>query len=174
MLGIVAAYGRPMPKNRDRAADSRRLKAARWLAGTGRNDRGQLIALPVAELAGMEPLKRNRISASRLEEIEQERTDARDMELEKVAEALELPASFLLRGTATASDAVLDELRELREQVGALVEQSATPAQTVAELVTAMEQLVRAEVQRVAETEQSENASDQETDSPATGEADAP
>jgi len=135
MLGIAAPYGRPMPKNRDRAADSRRLKAARWLAGKDRrNKRGQLIALPVTELAEMEPLKRNRISASRLEEIEQERTEARDMELEKVAEALGLPTSFLLEGSpATPEDRVAEELGLLRKQVDDLAVSLSSGERTTAQ-----------------------------------------
>lgn len=72
----------------DRETISRRLKAARWLAGTGRNGKGTLVPLPAAELARHELLVRNGITASRIEEIEQERVDARPMELEKIGLAL--------------------------------------------------------------------------------------
>lgn len=91
MVGIVPAYGFAYM---DRATVSRRLKAARWLAGTGRNDRGQVVPVMAAELAELEPLVQNRLSKSRIEEIEQERTDARPMELRVIEDALGLPTGW--------------------------------------------------------------------------------
>lgn len=78
----------------ERETVSRRLKAARWLAGDRRNGRGQVIPLTATELAQREQLQRNRITASRIEEIEQERVDAREMELEQIALALGMARDY--------------------------------------------------------------------------------
>jgi transcriptional regulator with XRE-family HTH domain len=91
----------------ERSEVSRRLKAGRWLAGD-LNDKGKATALTPEELATREPLVRNRISANRLYEIEQERVDAREMELEKIAEALDLPPAFFL-ADAPATQLVSDD-----------------------------------------------------------------
>lgn len=77
----------------DRLQTSLRLKAARHLAGRlgEKGKRGQrAIPLPVGELADHELLRQNGVTANRLEEIEQMKTDARPMELEKIALALDL------------------------------------------------------------------------------------
>lgn len=74
----------------DRAQISARLKAARWLAGTA-DAEGRPRPLSVADLIDRAPLKSNRIRKNRIEGIEQAKVDARSMELEKIAEALELP-----------------------------------------------------------------------------------
>jgi hypothetical protein len=73
-----------------RAEISARLKAARWLASPTQGD-VKPTALSVKELAELEPLKRNEITKNRIEEVEQAKAKGRDMELEKVAEALGLP-----------------------------------------------------------------------------------
>lgn len=83
---------------------SRRLKAARWLAGAGRNDRGQLVPLDVRELEEREPLQRNRITANRIRDMEQERVDARELELEAIAEALGVPADWFERAEPLPAD----------------------------------------------------------------------
>lgn len=72
---------------------SRRLKAARWLAGDVGPD-GKPRALSVAELAQRDELVNNRISANRLEEIEQIKTQARPVELREIARALEVPEQW--------------------------------------------------------------------------------
>jgi transcriptional regulator with XRE-family HTH domain len=67
----------------DRAEVSRRLKAARALAG-----------IKVTELAAREPLRANGITANLIGETERQERDARPMELRVIAEALDLPAWF--------------------------------------------------------------------------------
>jgi transcriptional regulator with XRE-family HTH domain len=67
----------------DRTEVSRRLKAARALAG-----------VKVTELAEREPLRANGITANLIGETERQERDARPMELRVIAEALELPAWF--------------------------------------------------------------------------------
>lgn len=53
------------------------------------------MALPVSELVERAPLKENRISQNRVEELEQARVnEPRSMELEKIAEALSLPRGW--------------------------------------------------------------------------------
>lgn len=84
----------------DRSTVSRRLKAGRWLAGHDRNSRGQLIPLSADELAKRPPLLANRISANRIEEIEQEKVEARQMELEKIAQGLGLETTWFDAETA--------------------------------------------------------------------------
>ena len=72
---------------------SRRLKAARWLAG-GVDDRGRPVPLSPQELAEREPLRRNRITANAIMEIEQLKKQARPMELREIARALGLPEAW--------------------------------------------------------------------------------
>jgi transcriptional regulator with XRE-family HTH domain len=67
----------------ERADISRRLKAARALAG-----------VKVAELADRQQLRANGITANLVGEIERQERDARPMELRVIAEALELPGWF--------------------------------------------------------------------------------
>jgi len=76
-----------------------RLKAALWLAGRpGRpgTKEDPVVALSTAELAGHELLVQNDISRSKLDEILRLRRAAKPMELRVIADALELPAAFLL------------------------------------------------------------------------------
>jgi transcriptional regulator with XRE-family HTH domain len=72
---------------------SARLKAARWLAGVP-DENGRPRQLSVAALVQMEPIKRNKITKNRIEEIEQTKAEARLMELEKIAEALDTPVEW--------------------------------------------------------------------------------
>lgn len=107
----------------DRPEVSRRLKAARWLAG-GVNDKGQVFALETRDLAQCPQLVENKISVNRLEEIEQLKVDARPMELDKIAEAMGLPASWF-RAPKVAPltldvPVVMDAVRNLAEQIEAL------------------------------------------------------
>lgn len=107
----------------DPAEISRRLKAARWLAG-GVNDKDQPRALDVNELAQRAPLPDNNITANRIREIEQLEAKARPMELDKIAEALGMPADwFTVEKVApiTPNTAVIrDALSRLTEQVAGL------------------------------------------------------
>lgn len=104
-----------MPK--DRAMISRRLKAARWLAGEARDARGALAPLSAKELATRPQLVANRITTSRIEEIEQERVEARDMELEQIALALGQPRDYF--GTVPESgDLSPERLRLAGELLG--------------------------------------------------------
>jgi len=75
------------------AETSRRLKAARWLAGDT-DKKGRPKQLKIAELAQREPLPENGISKNRLEEIEQMKITAPPMELEKIAVALDVPIEW--------------------------------------------------------------------------------
>lgn len=78
------------PTRERRSEISRRLKAARWLAGDI-DDKGRPAPLSPEALAEREPLRRNNISANAISEIERMVKDARPMELREIAEALELP-----------------------------------------------------------------------------------
>lgn len=81
---------------------SLRLKAGRWLAGgLERRDRPnakpKAAALGVSALAEHPVLMENSITRNRLEEIEQLKTRARPMELEKIAGALGQPPDWFAR-----------------------------------------------------------------------------
>lgn len=76
-----------------RAEIARRLKAARWLAGTiGPSTKGrtgyEVKAITPAELAARDPLPANDLTATKLGAIERMERKATPMELEKIAEAL--------------------------------------------------------------------------------------
>lgn len=76
-----------------------RLKAALWLAGrSGRpgTKEDPVVSMSTAELATHELLVQNDISRSKLDEILRLRRDAKPMELRAIADALQLPAGFLL------------------------------------------------------------------------------
>lgn len=127
MSGIAPEYGR---KRMDRAEVSRRLKAARWLAG-GTNEKGLVAPLETRDLAQRPQLAENRISANRLEEIEQLKVDARPMELDKIAEAMGLPSSWF-RATKVAPltldvPAAMEAVRNLAEQIADLEATHAPP-----------------------------------------------
>lgn len=109
-LGFTVAHmAEPDP---ERVRVSLRLKAGRYLAGRADDD-GKPIALPVDELAKNPLLVANRITRNRLEEIEQTKTSARPMELEKIAVALGLPEDwFAALGSATQLDDAEHLLRE--------------------------------------------------------------
>lgn len=77
----------------DKAEISRRLKAARWLAG-GVDDNGRVIPLSPEDLAQRAPLADNGITANAIREIEQLKKDARPMELREICRALDLDARF--------------------------------------------------------------------------------
>lgn len=108
----------------DRATVSRRLKAGRWLAGTGRNGRGQIIALPTSELARHELLVANGITQSRLEEIEQENVPARPMELKKIALALNLSPAWFVQEGATLTPTQLQAAADLLGLLPALADRA--------------------------------------------------
>lgn len=77
----------------DQAETARRLKAARWLAG-GVKENGRPKELSTADLARHPLLAANGITDNRLQEAEQTTTTLRPMELEKIAQALDLPPAF--------------------------------------------------------------------------------
>lgn len=105
-----------------------RLKAALWLAGrSGRSGTREdpVVAMTTAELAEHELLVENDISRSKLDEVLRLRRDARPMELRVIAEALEIPASFLLSDDPFNPPEEQDNQRELAdalETIRALVE----------------------------------------------------
>lgn len=93
-----------------------RIKAALWLAGRpGRPNTKEdpVVAMSTAELAEHELLIANDISRSKLDEILRLRRDAKPMELRVVADALGLPATFLL-GDSPFDDEP-DERRDLAD-----------------------------------------------------------
>jgi hypothetical protein len=96
---------------------SRRLKAARWLAG-GVDAKGKPKELKVSELALRPPLPENGISANRLAEIEQLKITAPPMELEKIEEALGLPGWFFAESPVGASE---EAVRRAGEMLGPLL-----------------------------------------------------
>lgn len=77
----------------DRSEISRRLKAARWLAG-GEDANGRPTPLSAEDLAELQPLRRNGITANAIGEIERKVKDARPMELREIREALGLPMNW--------------------------------------------------------------------------------
>lgn len=93
---------------------SRRLKAARWLAG-GIDEKGRPAPLSPQELAAREPLVRNGITANAIMEIEQLIRRPRPMELRTIAEALGLRGDWFTAGieftpptVARLTQAILD------------------------------------------------------------------
>jgi transcriptional regulator with XRE-family HTH domain len=94
----------------ERVRISLRLKAGRHLAGRVDED-GKPAAMSVAELAEHPELVTNGISRNRLEEIEQIKTSARPMELDRIALALGLPPDWF-EPPATRLDVAERVLRE--------------------------------------------------------------
>ena len=97
----------------DRAHVSRRLKAARWLAG-GEDEKGRPVPLSPEELAQREPLLRNGISANAISEIERMVKDARPMERRELCRALDLPATWFDFSTPLELDAT-ETINSLRQ-----------------------------------------------------------
>lgn len=95
----------------DGAEVSRRLKAARWLAG-GVDAKGKPIPLSPRKLAQHERLQRNGISANAIEEFEQLRREPREMELRVITEALELPSTWF---SGAVTDPVADRLQAIEQ-----------------------------------------------------------
>lgn len=106
----------------DRAEVSRRLKAARWLAG-GLDDKGRPVPLSPDELAAREPLVSNGISANAIAEIERMYKDARPMELRELAEALGMAPWWFL--DVPIAERVPATQRSVTDLLEALVSQSA-------------------------------------------------
>lgn len=131
--------GIPDPQEDTRLQVSLRIKAARHLRGARKSEgkREGAVALSTAELARHPVLVSNSIARTRIEDIEQMKVDARPMELEKLAEALEVPAGFLIDGRwpaaggaakNTTAESGIDEqlLQRLDAQDRALAEIRAT------------------------------------------------
>ena len=129
-----------MRNRRDkRLRDSLRLKAARYLAGSVATD-GRLRAVPltVENLAKRPELQANGISANRIEEIEQMRTDARPMELQLIAKVLGLPETWFTSEDVDelvyrdgSPDTVPDRLSAIEEQLRLARAETATRAAEV-------------------------------------------
>lgn len=83
------------PLNIDRVELSRRLKAARWLAG-GTDARGNPVDMTREELAQLPALVRNGITANELSEIERVnvKKDIFDYHLTSIIDALDLPEAY--------------------------------------------------------------------------------
>lgn len=107
-----------------RLRTSLRLKAARYLAGglseDGKDGKRRAVPMPVDVLAQHETLVVNGITRNRLLEIEQLVTDARPMELERIAEALGVPAAFL------TDDLTVTSVQRQLNDIAASVERMAT------------------------------------------------
>jgi hypothetical protein len=89
---------------------SRRLKAARWLAGTATDANGKPLALTADELAKREPMASNGLTANAIGELERMTRVLRPMEIRIIASALGVPYSFfegpdLLFSAQPAADA---------------------------------------------------------------------
>lgn len=110
-------FGRYVALAMHRADVSRRLKAARWLAG-GIDEKGRVTSLTVEALAQLAPLPENGISQNRLEEIEQQKVDARPMELEKIARALGVPDAWFSAPTPIQPALSEDVVRRAAELLG--------------------------------------------------------
>ena len=105
-----------------RAETSRRLKAARWLAG-GVDAKGKPDELKREDLALRSPLPENGITANRLHEIEQMKIAARPMELDRIAEALGLPHEWFTSATLPVASA--EAVRQSAEMLGPLLDAAA-------------------------------------------------
>lgn len=105
----------PADDPQDRLRVSLRLKAARHLAG-GLNENGSPSALPTRVLAACPILVANNITNNRLQEIEQMKTEAREMELERIARALSLGPDWfsapLLRPQEAEAEAIERDLAD--------------------------------------------------------------
>ena len=103
---------------------ARRLKAARWLAGSV-DANGKPRPLSTRELAARPPLPANRITANRLEEIEQMKITPPPMELERIALALGVPVYWLTSDESPLTntpdvDQIMRAVSDLAAQVAAL------------------------------------------------------
>jgi hypothetical protein len=115
----------------EKAEVSRRLKAARWLRG-GTDEKGRPAPLAPEDLAMMEPLRRNGISANAITEIERMVKDARPMELREIRDALDLPTPWF--------DAPITERERLRS-IEAKVDQTLALLQQLVGILTRLADL---------------------------------
>jgi hypothetical protein len=93
--------------DRRRIQVSLRLKAARYLAGRAGSQ--GVMPIPVPELAEHPLLRDNRITRNRIEEIEQMKVTARQLELDALARALDLSPEWFSQ--AHDRPPLADELR---------------------------------------------------------------
>lgn len=100
----------------DRAEISRRLKAARWLAG-GVDEKGRPLPLSPEDLAQREQLKRNGITANAISEIERLVKDARPMELREISDALGLSRAWFTADEPAAESPQLARIEEMLSQL---------------------------------------------------------
>lgn len=98
-----------------------RLKAARFLAGQLQESKKgkEAVALPVKDLIKREPLRANRYAVDRIEGYEQMRIVPRPMDLERMAEALEVPAQFFV---AESPATLINGGNELGEKLSSLAD----------------------------------------------------
>lgn len=82
-----------MTEDERRLQISLRMKAARYLAGS-RGEKGGATALPNKEVAQRGPLLNEKVSANKLEEVEQMRATLRGSEMDAYIAALRLPADW--------------------------------------------------------------------------------
>lgn len=98
---------------------SRRLKAARWLAGN-EDEKGRVAPLTPEELAQRDELVENGITANAISEFERKIRPARPMELRAIATALELPPDWFTGDGGGTSPSLTDAFRELEDLRGLL------------------------------------------------------
>jgi hypothetical protein len=100
------------PELERRAEVARRLKAARWLAGTVRIDekgKARVVALSPQELAERPPLPENEITSHLIGAIERMERPTRPMELTSIAHALRVPKTWFSE-SPTAINASLENV----------------------------------------------------------------
>ena len=116
---------------------SLRLKAARYLAGGLRESKGknkvgyEAGPVTVEELAQHELIVANGIRRNRLDAYEQMKTDPRPMELQVIADALDIPRDFLLaplskngpRLQTNTVEQLIDAMRRLTREAQELINQ---------------------------------------------------
>lgn len=127
-----------------RAEIARRLKAARWIAGSTQpktDGKGKIphevAALSPADLASRHPLPENGITATLIGAIERMERPTKPMELAALAEALGMPREWFPTRAAGASSSLTPEsLRGLLER--ALAEVDRVDSQAPRETKTAL------------------------------------
>lgn len=102
---------------RRRAEVARRLKAARWLAGSTRpTERGktgyEVTAISPTDLAARPHLTENEISATKLGAIERMERHATPMELERIALGLGMPADYFRQPSGDHARSIAEMLQE--------------------------------------------------------------
>lgn len=126
---------------RDRERDSRRLKAARALAG-----------VTVPELAARAPVKANGITANLIGETERQERDARPMELRVIAEGLGLP-EWLLTGEITSEAQLLADILDRVDRLADRVQTAESEQATIRTLLQEQAELLKRQTRLLSDIE---------------------